>query len=328
MKKSSSSSRALTLREERALTAKEFLDLADVPPEVEWFANITNRQTRRAYQNDLKDFMRFTGIQSPEEFRVVTRAHLIAWRKDLEGRGVAGSTIRRKLSAVSSLFEYLCERNAVVHNPVKGVKRPKANNNEGLTPALSDEQARLLLNAPAAETLKGARDRAILATLLYHGLRREELCNLRVRDLQQRQGVVHFRVHGKGDKTRYIPVSLLTQRLITEYLDKAGHKGDLDGALFRPVKNNTTKTLEKHLHPASIYEEIVCHYGEKVGITTDVHGFCVHALRATAATNALAHNADIAKVQEWLGHANIATTRLYDRRQSRPEESPTFKVEY
>ena len=44
-----------------------------------------------------------------------------------------------------------------------------------------------------------------------------------------------------------------------------------------------------------------------------------------AATNALAHNADIAKVQEWLGHANIATTRLYDRWQSRPEESPTFK---
>jgi integrase len=60
----------------------------------------------------------------------------------------------------------------------------------------------------------------------------------------------------------------------------------------------------------------------------DMHGFCVHALRATAVTNALAHNADIAKVQEWLGHANIATTRLYDRRQSRPEESPTFKVEY
>ena len=47
-----------------------------------------------------------------------------------------------------------------------------------------------------------------------------------------------------------------------------------------------------------------------------------------AATNALANNSDIAKVQEWLGHANIATTRLYDRRQSRPEESPTFKVEY
>jgi integrase/recombinase XerD len=328
MKKSSASSRALTLRQERALTAKEFLDLADVPPEVEWFANLTNPQTRRAYQNDLRDFMRFAGIENPEEFRVVTRAHLIAWRKDLEGRGCEGSTIRRKLSAVSSLFEYLCEKNAVVHNPVDGVKRPKANSNEGLTPALSDEQARLLLNAPSEKTLKGMRDRAILATLLYHGLRREELCKLRVRDLQQREGVLHFRVHGKGDKTRYIPVGLKAQRLITEYLEEAKHKEDLDGALFRPVKNNISKTLDKHLHPASVYQEIVRHYGALVGINADVHGFCVHALRATAATNALAHNADIAKVQEWLGHANIATTRLYDRRQSRPEESPTFKVEY
>ena len=53
-----------------------------------------------------------------------------------------------------------------------------------------------------------------------------------------------------------------------------------------------------------------------------------HALRATAATNALDHQADIAKVQEWLGHANIATTRIYDHRKSRPEDSPTFKVNY
>ena len=53
-----------------------------------------------------------------------------------------------------------------------------------------------------------------------------------------------------------------------------------------------------------------------------------HALRATAATNALDHEADIAKVQEWLGHANIATTRIYDHRRTRPEDSPTFKVAY
>jgi integrase len=55
-------------------------------------------------------------------------------------------------------------------------------------------------------------------------------------------------------------------------------------------------------------------------------GFAIgaHALRATAATNALDHQADIAKVQEWLGHANIATTRIYDHRRTRPEDSPTF----
>ena len=56
-------------------------------------------------------------------------------------------------------------------------------------------------------------------------------------------------------------------------------------------------------------------------------GMGAHALRATAG-NALLNNADIAKVQEWFGHANIATTRLYDRRKSRPEDSPTFRVSY
>ena len=86
------------------------------------------------------------------------------------------------IAALSSLFDYLCERNAVAHNPADGVKRPKANHNEGLTPALGDAQARALLEAPPADTLKGQRDRAILATLLYHGLRREELCRLKVRD--------------------------------------------------------------------------------------------------------------------------------------------------
>src|SRR6266571_5641019 len=118
------------------------------------------------------------GVQDAQG-RVVLMVTIVSNRVFPRSRGCEGSTIRRKLSAVSSLFAYLCERNAVVHNPVQGVKRPKVTNaKEGLTPALSDEQARLLLNAPPAETLKGKRDRAILATLLYHGLRREELCKL------------------------------------------------------------------------------------------------------------------------------------------------------
>jgi site-specific recombinase XerD len=56
--------------------------------------------------------------------------------------------------------------------------------------------------------------------------------------------------------------------------------------------------------------------------------FGPHALRATAATNALDRGADLGKVQEWLGHANVSATRLYDRRRSRPEDSPTFRVAY
>lgn len=60
----------------------------------------------------------------------------------------------------------------------------------------------------------------------------------------------------------------------------------------------------------------------------DVAGFGPHSLRASAGTNALEHGADIAAVSEWLGHANIATTRLYDKRVVRVENSPTFRVNY
>ena len=62
----------------RRLTAVEFQGLADVPPEAEWFANIDNVQTRRAYKNDLAEFMTFVGISAAGEFRIVTRSHIIA----------------------------------------------------------------------------------------------------------------------------------------------------------------------------------------------------------------------------------------------------------
>ena len=103
----------------RLLTAEQFQRLADVPPEIEWFANLGNKATRRAYENALGDFMKFTGIAKPEEFRGVTRAHVIAWRDDLAKRepSLSRQTLRHRLTALSSLFEYLCERKAVTHNP-------------------------------------------------------------------------------------------------------------------------------------------------------------------------------------------------------------------
>jgi hypothetical protein len=126
-------------RGERMLTAAEFHRLADVPPEVEWFANLSNPSTKRVYQNAVCDFMRFAGIVRPEEFRIVTRAHVIAWRDELKRRDLGGATIRHRL--VASLFEYLCDRNAVTHNPVKGVERPRSDTGPGKTPAIGDHQA-------------------------------------------------------------------------------------------------------------------------------------------------------------------------------------------
>ena len=310
--------------DKRALTAAEFQGLADVPPEVEWFANIENANTRRAYKVDVQDFMTFAGISTPLEFRLVKRAHLIAWRRALESRSLEASTVRRKLSAVASLFDYLCESNAVAFNPVDGVKRPNQGSNEGKSPALGDTEAKAILEAPASDTLKGIRDRAILSTLLFHGLRRAEVCHLKVGDMQSRRGVMHFRVLGKGGKIRFIPIHPHSLQRIAEYLEQAGHGDEQDAPLFLPVRSNGIQM--KPLTGHAIYKDVVIKYARKLGL--DPNSVCVHGLRATAATNALDHEADIAKVQEWLGHASISTTRLYDRRQMRPEDSPTFKVSY
>ena len=316
---------------ERLLTAAEFQRLADVPPEVEWFRNLKNASTERAYRNAIRDFMRFTGIARPEEFRIVTRAHVIEWRKDLERREIgratenrnpAGATIRHRLAALSSLFEYLCEKNAVTHNPVKGVKWPRAESGEGKTPAIGDHQARELLAAPDEETVKEKRDRAILSTLLYHALRREELCKLRVKDFKR------------------APRRAASQRLRQGRKDtvSAAASGDKRTDPRLPRRRRPWRRRERRVVPpdpqqphrparqgAHARRGLQAGAGVFSGLGFEIGA---HALRATAATNALDHQADIAKVQEWLGHANIATTRIYDHRKTRPEDSPTFKVNY
>lgn len=309
------------------LTQAEFQRLAEVPPEAQWFANLDSAQTRRAYQSDIRGFMAFVGITGPGEFRLVARGHVLAWRAELEKQGLAGATIRRKLAALASLFEYLCDQNAVPTNPVKGVKRPRVDSYEGKTPALGDAQMRALLDAPSPVSLKGKRDRAILSVLGYHALRREELTLLRVKDFKhERKGVPHLVVHGKGGKLRYVPTHTHSLRLVAEYLEVAGHGEDSEGALFRPIQATRAGQNTTALTAGGIYSQVVVKYMRQVGITGENMG--PHALRATAATSALEHAADIAKVQEWLGHASISTTRVYDRRGSKPEDSPTFKVQY
>jgi integrase/recombinase XerD len=309
----------------RLLSAAQFQQLRAVPPEAQWFANLDNAGTRRVYQHDLTEFMRYVGIAQMAEFRVVTRAHILAWRAELETRGLAGSTIRRKLAALSSLFEYLCEAHAVTHNPVKGVKRPKVEGYEGKTPALGDHQARALLAAPSGDGLQAKRDRAMLSTLLHHALRREELTTLKVRDVHERRGVKHFRVHGKGRKIRYVPVHPGTLEAIDAYLEAAGHGAVEAAPLFASLRESASGTPRRAITPDGVYK-LIRAYAIKAGVKNLARA--AHAMRATAATHALDNGADIAKVQEWLGHASIATTRVYDHRRTRPEDSPTFKVAY
>lgn len=149
-----------------------------MPAAVEWFANIDNPRTRRAYQNDLEDFCSFVGLTGADEFRAAARAHVLAWRPagnsasgrghDLAQTGRAGQPVRSSPWRTMPL---------PVGNPVHGVKRPKIETNEGKTPALGDDQAKRLLDAPDTETVKGVRDRAIslyCCTTGFDGKRRQD----------------------------------------------------------------------------------------------------------------------------------------------------------
>ncbi|MEQ8765665.1 MAG: tyrosine-type recombinase/integrase [Planctomycetota bacterium] len=112
---------------------------------------------------------------------------------------------------------------------------------------------------------------------------------------------------------------------VAAHLEAEGHGEDKKGALTRPVRNNRTGVLDAAITGDGIYRMVKTYAAEA---EVNVDGLCLHALRAAAAPNALEHQADIGFVQEWLGHASISTTRLYDRRKSRPEDSPTFRVSY
>nr|GEU29183.1 hypothetical protein [Tanacetum cinerariifolium] len=287
-------------------SAMRFIELAPMPAERDWLNNFASAQTRRAYHGDLADFMHDAGVSHPEQLRQVVRAHVLAWRGALLARGLAPNTIRRKLAALSSLFGALCDANVTLVNPVQGVKRPCVLSHQTRTPALSDDQARMLLNAPDPATLRGLRDRAIPATLLFQGLRRAELCALAVGDRQLRRGVLHLRVHGKGGKLRYLPLHPEATHAIDQYLAQASHGGEVRGALFRPVSSNA-RAGGAGITADGVYK-VVVGYTATLGWQRNSCG--PHALRTTAATSALDHSADIVHVQDWLGHADIATTRL------------------
>lgn len=315
-------------KKKNILTDKNYHSLADVPNEREFLDNLRAKspQTLRAYEQDIEEFKKYVGIISPQDYRMVARKHVIDWIKILEERKLNKSTVARKLCSLSSLFSYFCSINAIKDNPVKGVNRPRVASNIGKTPAISDLEAKSLLESPSTDTLQGKRDRAILATFLFHGLRRSEVVNLKVKDIFSREGVPFLRVLGKGSKERQLPLHPAAMQRIYAYLEASGNKNNEEAPLFCPLKAYKDKDGElKPITSDGIYK-IVMKYALKAGI--NVKDFYPHSLRATAATNALYNNADLRRVQDWLGHKNIQTTRMYDKRDERPEDSPTFRVRY
>ena len=309
----------------------EYHTLKEVPPESEWIKERRNRSEKTAnnYEYDVNEFKAFLGIKTPEDYRKVSRGHVTEWIELLKKKKLSNETISRKVSAVSSLFKYYCERSALKDNPCTNITRPKVETNISKTDEISRDEARLLLEAPLTfrgQTLRGLRDSAIVAVFLYHALRRSEVKDLKVKNVHSKQGVPYLRVKGKGSKTRELPFHPIALQRIYAYLEADKRIDDLDSPVFCPLKKlYDSDGLLKHMSGNAIYK-IVMFYAGKIGLKLE--NFHPHALRATWATNALRNGADLGKVQDYLGHASVQTTRIYDKRKNDLDDSPTFKVKY
>jgi integrase/recombinase XerD len=300
--------------------------LAGIPEEEIWLASRKSARTRRAYQNDVKHFMRTLNIRSADELRRVDHRAVMAWEHIMrEQQGSQASTVRRRLAALSSLFAHLVKFGIVPMNPVREVVRPAINRREGTTLAFSQKQARSILDTPNPNSVLGVRDRAILAVGLQVGFRRAEIASLKVGDFHMNRGYESLRVVRKGGKKGSLAIHPQVVQRIKDYLDLTGHGMDLEGPLFRPVRDNRTGLdARRPLHP-DVIDRILRKYARHIGLD---RGYSAHSMRATFITTALENGASLEDVQSAAGHADPSTTKLYDRRGYNPEKSASFFANY
>lgn len=310
--------------------------LADIPEEEIWLQKQKSARTRRAYRLDVAHFLRTLAIASPAELRQADHKAVIAWERHMrEIERAAPSTIRRRLSALSSLFKHLVRHGHAARNPVPEIERPAINREEGTTLAFSRGQARRVLDAPpetrtakdGAETpdIRGLRDRAILSVGLQVGLRRAEIAALAVGDLHQNRGYDSLRVQRKGGRRDALAINPQTAARLRAYLDAAGHAGDIEGPLFRPVRPNGKRSDARRRMDPDAIDRVVRKYAGGIGLD---RGYSAHSMRATFITTALENGAKLEDVQKAAGHRDPSTTKLYDRRGYNPEKAASFFATY
>jgi site-specific recombinase XerD len=133
--------------------------LAFIPEDQVWLDGLKTQNTRRAYKRDVTHFSEVLGIAAREQLYAADHKAVTYWEKYMrEVDGLEPSTIRRRLSALSSLFTHLVDHGVVQINPVREIKRPELDRSEGKTLAFSKKEARKILDAPKPDTLMGKRD--------------------------------------------------------------------------------------------------------------------------------------------------------------------------
>ena len=258
------------------------------------------QNTRISYQRDLRLFCVSLKIKDADLLQV-TRPQIINYITSLKLKGLAASSIARKLAAIKAFFKFLTaegyikiDPSEVVEAGAKGIHLPKV---------LSCSEVEALLKQPDLNTVEGFRDRTMLELLYATGERVTELLSLKVSGVNLQMGYVL--IFGKGSKERIVPLGSIAADYIRRYLLEIRPQFLPDG-----VKDPETLFLAHggKLMTRQRFWQIIKTYGRKAGITKNISP---HVLRHSFATHLLDNGADLRSVQEMLGHANISTTQIY-----------------
>ncbi|HSM59703.1 MAG TPA: site-specific tyrosine recombinase XerD [Longimicrobiales bacterium] len=258
-----------------------------------------SERTVGAYARDLRrwaDVLDSLGVRTPGD---VTPVHLRAWVYSLKEAGLAPASIRRAQSAVRTYFAFLLAEGALEVDPTERLESPRLGLR--LPDHLTRPEVEGLLDAPDAEDRLYWRDRAILELLYACGLRVSELTDLPLTALDLDGGFLT--VFGKGSKERFVPVGAPALRVLRRYLGAvrpALERGRGKGRVFLNARGAP-------LSRVSVWA-LVKKAARRAGIEREISP---HTLRHTFATHLLEGGADLAAVQELLGHADISTTQIY-----------------
>lgn len=256
------------------------------------------RSTLEAYRRDLDRFGRFAasaGLTSPQE---LTPDHLEAHLGELRAR-YRDATVARALSAVRTFLQHLVAEGQLHTDPTRDLEGPKLA--RALPKLLSVAEVQRLLDLKPAPGPLGLRDRALLEVLYATGARVSEAVNLRLRDLPD--GLTELRLHGKGDKTRLVPLGERARGALREWLRHG--RDEVPGA---PTREELFLTARGGPLTRQGAWRIVRRETARAGLRT---ALSPHGLRHSFASHLVEAGADLRTVQELLGHASIRTTERY-----------------
>ena len=259
-------------------------------------------ESQRSYRHSIDEFVAWY-CSAPR--LSLNKTVVLRYRLHLEDRHLAAGTINVRLAAVRRLAYEAADSGLLSPDHAAGIRRVKGVKKLGcrLGNWLTAEQARVPWQLPDPDTLKGKRDRAILAVLLGCGLRRRELTELTTEHFQRRED--HWTIVdliGKGGHVRTVPVPTWVKQTVDDWLVAARVA---DGRLFRRVCR--TGTIWGEEMTEKVVWHVVKQYAGKLGISK----LAPHDLRRSCAR--LCHNAggELEQIQFLLGHASVQTTERY-----------------